>query len=65
MTRLLATFDVRIFLAEFHAREIQKTFTLTINYIARATVLLNTEEKKGRILDIGIFPCNLHKINRL
>lgn len=35
---------MRIFLAEFHGREIQKPFILTINYIARATVLLNIEE---------------------
>lgn len=44
---------MRIFLAEFHGREIQKPFILTINYIARATVLLNIEEndrkKKKRI----------------
>lgn len=35
---------MRIFLAEFHGREIQKPFILTINYIARAIVLLNIEE---------------------
>lgn len=61
---------MRIFLAEFHGREIQKPFILTINYIARATVLLNIEEndrkkKRGYILDIRIFPSNLHKINTL
>lgn len=42
--RLLATIDVRIFLVEFHGREIQKPFVLTMNYIARATALLNIEK---------------------
>lgn len=46
---------MRIFLAEFHGREIQKPFILTINYIARATVLLNIEENDRKKKKEDIF----------